>query len=93
MGSAKGVLQRQSWEVDVTLLGEWRVQREEGRNRNCFSRRAVKTNLKESKYREIGEKMRVKKQMSLRLGQVHWSFEQPVLLVMEGAPGRRFLIR
>lgn len=53
----------------------------------------MKTNLKESKYRAIGEKMRVKKQMTLRLAQVHWSFEQPVLLVAEGAPGRRFLIR
>lgn len=95
VGSAKGVLQRQSWEVDVTLRGEWRAQREEERNRSCFSRQAVKTNLKESKYRATGEKMMVKKQMNLRLGQVGWSFEQPVLLVVEGVPahGRGFLIR
>lgn len=39
--------------------------------------------------------MRVKKRMRLRLGQVGWVFEQPALLVVEGASahGRGFVIR
>lgn len=49
VGSAKGVLLKQSWEVDVTLLGEWRAQKEEGGS--YFKRQAVKTNLKERKHR------------------------------------------
>lgn len=57
VGSAKGVLLKQSWEVEAMLFGEWRAWGEEGRNGNYFSKQGVKkTTLNERTYRAMSEK-------------------------------------